>query len=217
MLTSKSISDIDLAAHTAQNPYYIPMHSLNYLEVADRLPALSEIATARWTESCLSRPGLRWFVPPAVAPPITMYCADRTFLDKQKQITDGPSETLALYGLPSWYREDPQSCSSFDQILPGISSTGLIQASPIDQLPVCRMQVPEAKRLIYDSAKLARLDTLLHELKVGDHRVLIYFQMTRMMDLVEEYLVFRQYKYLRLDGSSKLEDRRDMVIDWQTR
>lgn len=79
------------------------------------------------------------------------------------------------------------------------------------------MQVPEAKRLIYDSAKLARLDTLLQELKAGDHRVLVYFQMTRMMDLMEEYLIYRQYKYLRLDGSSKLEDRRDMVIDWQTK
>lgn len=79
------------------------------------------------------------------------------------------------------------------------------------------MQVPEAKRLIYDSAKLARLDSLLHELKAGDHRVLVYFQMTRMMDLMEEYLIYRQYKYLRLDGSSKLEDRRDMVMEWQTR
>jgi len=38
-----------------------------------------------------------------------------------------------------------------------------------------------------------------------------------MMDLMEEYLIYRQYKYLRLDGSSKLEDRRDMVMDWQTR
>jgi len=38
-----------------------------------------------------------------------------------------------------------------------------------------------------------------------------------MMDLMEEYLIYRQYKYLRLDGSSKLEDRRDMVIDWQTK
>jgi chromatin-remodeling ATPase INO80 len=79
------------------------------------------------------------------------------------------------------------------------------------------MQVPEAKRLIYDSGKLARLDTMLHELKAGDHRVLIYFQMTRMMDLMEEYLIYRQFKYLRLDGSSKLEDRRDMVMEWQTR
>ena len=79
------------------------------------------------------------------------------------------------------------------------------------------MQVPDGKRLIYDSSKLAKLDELLQELKAGDHRVLIYFQMTKMMDLMEEYLVFRQYKYLRLDGSSKLEDRRDMVFDWQMR
>jgi chromatin-remodeling ATPase INO80 len=79
------------------------------------------------------------------------------------------------------------------------------------------MEVPDGKRLIYDSSKLAKLDELLQELKAGDHRVLIYFQMTKMMDLMEEYLVFRQYKYLRLDGSSKLEDRRDMVFDWQTR
>jgi len=46
---------------------------------------------------------------------------------------------------------------------------------------------------------------------------LIYFQMTRMIDLMEEYLSYRQYKYLRLDGSSKISDRRDMVEDWQTK
>jgi len=94
---------------------------------------------------------------------------------------------------------------------------GLAGMSPSNQLPMSNMLVPEAKRLIYDSAKLCRLDALLQELKSGDHRVLVYFQMTRMMDLMEEYLIYRQYKYLRLDGSSKLEDRRDMVIDWQTR
>ena len=71
--------------------------------------------------------------------------------------------------------------------------------------------------MIHDSAKPARLDTLLQALKAGDHKVLVYFQVTRMMDLMEEYLIYRQYKYIRLDGSSKLEDRRDMVMDWQTR
>src|ERR1700679_680787 len=41
--------------------------------------------------------------------------------------------------------------------------------------------------------------------------------MTRMIDLMEEYLTYRNYKYLRLDGSTKLEDRRDTVHDFQTR
>jgi DNA helicase INO80 len=146
-----------------------------------------------------------------------MHCTDRTFLESQTQLLDGPLETLAMYGLSPELRESEEACDKYQTLMSGLSPVGLIGNSPSDQLPLSTMQVPEAKRLIYDSAKLARLDTLLQELKTGDHRVLIYFQMTRMMDLMEEYLIYRQYKYLRLDGSSKLEDRRDMVIDWQTR
>jgi DNA helicase INO80 len=40
--------------------------------------------------------------------------------------------------------------------------------------------------------------------------------MTRMIDLMEEYLTYRNYKYCRLDGSTKLEDRRDTVADFQS-
>ncbi|KAF8078491.1 SNF2 family DNA-dependent ATPase [Lyophyllum atratum] len=190
---------------------------LNYLGVADELPGLDHISTSAWTASCLSRPELKWFVPAVVAPPITISCTDRTFMDHQTQLLDAPLESLALYGVPPSIRDSEEACKVYQDKIPNLSPLGLIGASPSNQLPVSTMQVPEAKRLIYDSAKLARLDSLLQELKSGDHRVLVYFQMTRMMDLMEEYLIYRQYKYLRLDGSSKLEDRRDMVIDWQTR
>ncbi|OMJ10803.1 putative DNA helicase INO80 [Smittium culicis] len=76
---------------------------------------------------------------------------------------------------------------------------------------------PSVDKLIRYSGKMAVLDELLVKLKAEDHRVLIYFQMTRMIDLMEEYLAYRQYSYLRLDGSSKISDRRNMVMDWQTR
>ncbi|KAF9229431.1 hypothetical protein BS17DRAFT_723199 [Gyrodon lividus] len=178
---------------------------------------LLEISSSAWQESCLCRPGLRWFIPAAVAPPISMTCTDRTFVDHQTRVLEAPMESIAIYGLPRELRESIEACSLYRDLVPMIPSGGLIGGSPSDQLPSSSMQIPEAKRLIYDSAKLARLDALLQELKAGDHRVLIYFQMTRMMDLMEEYLIYRQYKYLRLDGSSKLEDRRDMVMDWQTR
>lgn len=181
------------------------------------LPDLDSLALTAWAQSYLSRPGLKWFVPPAVAPVISCYCTDRTFLERQTRILDGPLESLALYGLSPDLRDVEDAWSAYQTQIPGLPATGLMESSPPDQLPTSAMQIPEAKRLIYDSAKLARLDALLQELKAGDHRVLVYFQMTRMMDLMEEYLVYRQYKYLRLDGSSKLEDRRDMVIDWQTR
>lgn len=181
------------------------------------LPSPRDISSSSWLSSSLSRPELRWFVPPVVAPPVTIYCSNRTFVEHQTALLDSPFESLALYGLTPALNEHAESSSLYTQLVPGVLSTGLIANSSRDQIPGPKMRVPEAKSLVYDSAKLARLDSLLQELKAGDHRVLIYFQMTRMMDLMEEYLIYRQYKYLRLDGSSKLEDRRDMVMDWQTR
>ena len=61
------------------------------------------------------------------------------------------------------------------------------------------------------------LDSFLPKLKAEGHRVLIYFQMTKMMEIMEEYLTFRQHSYLRLDGQTTIEQRRDLVGDWQTK
>ena len=61
------------------------------------------------------------------------------------------------------------------------------------------------------------LDKLLAKLKMEGHRVLIYSQMTRMIDILEEFMGYRCYKYIRLDGSSRICDRRDMVEDFQTK
>jgi DNA helicase INO80 len=212
---SRNNSDSDFSAYTSLN--HLQIAPFTSLAPIDELPYLQAISSSSWQQSCLSRQSMKWYSPPAIAPPISMYCNDRTFIEWQNLICDAPLETLALYGLPYRLRESEDTCAAFQTLLPGVSPMGLAGMSPSNQLPTSNMLVPEAKRLIYDSAKLSRLDALLQELKSGDHRVLVYFQMTRMMDLMEEYLIYRQYKYLRLDGSSKLEDRRDMVIDWQTR
>ena len=76
---------------------------------------------------------------------------------------------------------------------------------------------PDKENMIYDSGKMVVLDKLLAQLKRESHRVLIYSQMTRMIDLLEEFMSCRRYKYIRLDGSSKISDRRDMVADFQTK
>lgn len=39
--------------------------------------------------------------------------------------------------------------------------------------------------------------------------------MTSMMDLLEEYMGFRRHRYLRLDGSTPIAERRDLVDAWQ--
>ncbi|EKM60935.1 uncharacterized protein PHACADRAFT_247165 [Phanerochaete carnosa HHB-10118-sp] len=212
------VFDSEFVASSKTGPYAIPpLSPVGLVARAHSQPALLSISADAWTSSCLSRKDLHWFIPPVVAPPITIYCTNRNFLEHRVTVLEAPYESLVLYGLPPGYRESVPDAVIYERRLPGIPIGGLLQSSPDDQVPSPPMQVPEAKRLIYDSAKLARLDALLHELKAGDHKVLIYFQMTRMMDLMEEYLIYRQYKYLRLDGSSKLEDRRDMVMEWQTR
>ena len=77
--------------------------------------------------------------------------------------------------------------------------------------------IPNKEILVTDSGKLRVLDILLARLKAEGHRVLIYSQMTRMIDLLEEYMIYRRYRYIRLDGSSRISDRRDMVDDFQNK
>ncbi|CAD7093608.1 unnamed protein product [Hermetia illucens] len=77
--------------------------------------------------------------------------------------------------------------------------------------------IPDKQTLVSDAGKLSVLDNLLTRLKAQGHRVLIYSQMTKMIDLLEEYMWHRKHRYMRLDGSSKISARRDMVADFQNR
>jgi chromatin-remodeling ATPase INO80 len=77
--------------------------------------------------------------------------------------------------------------------------------------------IPDKQALVSDAGKLYVLDLLLTRLKTEGHRVLIYSQMTKMIDLLEEYMWHRKHRYMRLDGSSKISARRDMVADFQSR
>lgn len=98
-----------------------------------------------------------------------------------------------------------------------IPTSGLLPPPDNEKNRFTNIVVPSMRRFVTDSGKLAKLDELLFKLKEQGHRVLLYFQMTRMIDLMEEYLTYRNYKFCRLDGSTKLEDRRDTVHDFQTR
>ncbi|VDC05103.1 unnamed protein product [Peniophora sp. CBMAI 1063] len=72
-----------------------------------------------------------------------------------------------------------------------------------------RLQVefPDRSLLQYDCGKLQRLAELLRIRKDGGHRVLIFTQMTRILDILEQFLTFHGWLYLRLDGGTKIEDR----------
>lgn len=178
---------------------------------------LREISTNAWNSSYLSNRSARFAIEQAVAPRIEPIISDRSFLNAQTRTQADPLVHQAIYGLPPSQLNDPSAVSQLHRLTPHVPPRGLMDNSPISQSPLPALRVPASQRLVIDSAKLARLDDLLRELKDGGHRVLLYFQMTRMMDLAEEYLIYRQYKYLRLDGSSPIDQRRDMVTAWQTK
>lgn len=66
---------------------------------------------------------------------------------------------------------------------------------------------PDKTLLQYDCGKLQRLATLLHDLTANGHRALIFTQMTRVLDILEQFLNLHGYRYLRLDGATKIEQR----------
>ncbi|XP_027331720.1 chromatin structure-remodeling complex protein SYD [Abrus precatorius] len=59
--------------------------------------------------------------------------------------------------------------------------------------------------------KLEMLDRLLPKLKATDHRVLFFSTMTRLLDVMEDYLTLKQYRYLRLDGHTSGSDRGALI------
>lgn len=66
---------------------------------------------------------------------------------------------------------------------------------------------PDKRLLQYDCGKLQRLDKLLRQLQSGGHRALIFTQMTKVLDILEQFLNIHGHRYLRLDGATKIEQR----------
>ena len=153
------------------------------------------------------------YLPAASAPPAELVCPSDMAMREQENSFFNVPVRRALYPI------NTQTESALLQAkLPPTKYplTNLLPAPASQKQRYTKIQVPSMRRFVTDSGKLARLDQLLRELKEGGHRVLLYFQMTRMIDLMEEYLTYRNYKYCRLDGSTKLEDRRDTVAAFQS-
>ncbi|KAJ3257872.1 Chromodomain-helicase-DNA-binding protein 1-like [Boothiomyces macroporosus] len=92
-----------------------------------------------------------------------------------------------------------QKCSNHPYLFPGV------EPEPFTQ----------GEHLVDASGKLLVLDGILQYLKEKDRKVLIFSQMTKMLDIVQDYLDIRGYDYERLDGSIRGEDRNQSVQTFQ--
>ncbi|XP_041482494.1 lymphoid-specific helicase-like isoform X1 [Lytechinus variegatus] len=72
------------------------------------------------------------------------------------------------------------------------------------------------EELVTSCGKMMVVDRLLPALKERGHKVLIFSQMTTMMDILEDYCHLRSYQYCRLDGSTSIEDRQARMKEFNT-
>ncbi|GIY61515.1 chromatin-remodeling ATPase INO80 [Caerostris darwini] len=148
-----------------------------------------------------------------ICEPLTVYSSDRSadwWLTRTKNCGSVQALRTVLYGSLEMTPIKLKQAVFHPQPLGGINAL-----RPINGWS--KIVIPEKETIVTDSGKLQVLDDLLSRLKAGGHRVLIYSQMTRMIDLLEDYMSFRKHTFIRLDGSSKIADRRDMVADFQSR
>ncbi|XP_025765778.1 helicase SRCAP isoform X1 [Oreochromis niloticus] len=123
-------------------------------------------------------------IPPVEAPPISMHCCH-------------PPPSLN-------HKQAVFSSMLSAEVTPLTRSLHRVQS-------YMRTQFPDLRLIQYDCGKLQTLHTLLRKLKAGGHRVLIFTQMTRMLDVLEQFLNYHGHIYLRLDGSTRVEQRQALM------
>lgn len=77
-----------------------------------------------------------------------------------------------------------------------------------------RNENPFGEHLITNCGKMVLLDKLLRKLYERKNRVLVFSQMTRMLDILEDYCAMRDFQYCRIDGNTSYEDREDRIADY---
>ncbi len=82
---------------------------------------------------------------------------------------------------------------------------------------VChKMYFPNRWLVQYDCGKLQELAVLMRRLKQGGHRVLIFTQMSKMLDVLEVFLNLHSYTYMRLDGTTKPDQRQILMTKFNS-
>ncbi|GAA6031503.1 hypothetical protein JCM8097_006487 [Rhodosporidiobolus ruineniae] len=110
---------------------------------------------------------------------------------------EGKKQASGIKGLQNQIMQLRKICNHpfcFEAVERSIDSSGMTNAS------------------IYRVAgKFELLDRILPKLFATGHRVLMFFQMTTVMTIFEDYLNFRRIEHLRLDGTTKHEDRAQLL------
>ena len=67
------------------------------------------------------------------------------------------------------------------------------------------------KSMLDSSGKMVLLDKLLPKLRSQGHKVLVFSQMVRMLDIIQDYLILKGYPFERIDGGVKINERQAAI------
>ena len=74
----------------------------------------------------------------------------------------------------------------------------------------------DGEHLVYNSMKLKILDVLLKKIHQEGNKVLVFSQMTTLLNILDDYCRYRGFKYVRIDGQTSSEDRDTRIEDFQS-
>lgn len=82
---------------------------------------------------------------------------------------------------------------------------------PIDPNSGVHLGTAHPQLLVRASGKFALLDRMLSRLHKDGHQVLVFSQMTAVLNILEDYMIFRNWNYCRIDGSTKIDERQKQM------
>jgi ATP-dependent DNA helicase len=82
---------------------------------------------------------------------------------------------------------------------------------PRDEVSGDYIGVTNPAMLVAASGKFRLLNRMLPLLKERGHKVLIFSQMTKLLDILQDYLEWKGYAFCRIDGSVKVQDRQERI------
>ena len=73
---------------------------------------------------------------------------------------------------------------------------------------------PLGDHLFTSCGKMVLLNKLLRKMFEKGHRVLLFSQMTRMLDILEDFMISQKYAYCRIDGNTTHAEREDRIANF---
>ncbi|CAK9329073.1 unnamed protein product [Citrullus colocynthis] len=140
--------------------------------------------------------------------------------DEVEKYLPEKSQVILKCDMSAWQKVYYQQVTSIGRVDTGSGKSKSLQNLTMQLRKCCNhpylfilgdYNIWRKEEIVRASGKFELLDRLLPKLHRAGHRVLLFSQMTRLMDILEIYLQLHEFRYLRLDGSTKTEERGALV------